>query len=360
MFKTYINLLIIIIQFVVNNGVLHSQQISKTDGYYTKDIELFNVKDSVTLAGTFSAPDSSGVYPLVVMISGSGGQDRHSSIGKLKPFKVISDRLNQHGIATLSFDDRGVGKSTGNIFSRLDDEIRDHELILNSIQKIESESSIAFSKTGVLGHSLGGMIALELSKENNLDFSILLSTPFERGDHMMLKQKELIESLFTDVNIEDVKKGVNNMKEIYNFLNTNRGNDSLKVLLTQRINDMDSISLNSNLINGLVFQLTETVLFDILAYDPMNANYTFKSPTIFVYGSKDLQVPPQKSIENLNTLIQNSKQSNPTIEYILFSGYNHLLQRCKTGGPVEYFFLEKTIEDEVLAVITAWIKVQLN
>lgn len=333
--------------------ILHAQEDHGQQQYFSTNVEVFHQKDSVLLTGTLSAPDSNGTFPLAVFISGSGPQDRFSTIGKHQPFLVLSKRLNEVGVATLSFDDRGAGESTGSIFTNtMQQELEDHQLILDAAGEIASNNKISFSKTGLIGHSQGGMIALELSQSNELDFYILLATPFENGMELMLKQKKNFESFQADLSEEEVDRSVNNMREIYEFVIENEENDDLDSLLFQMIQSMDSTNMyTKKVIDGLVYQLTKTSILDIIKYDPMEADYSFDSPTLFIYGGNDLQVSPAMSIENLDKLIKDNDQ----VEYVLFSALNHLFQRADKGTPMEYFFIDETINEMALQVVTEWV-----
>ena len=337
--------------------LISGQSITNDSAHFHRTIEVYNSEDSVKLVGTLSSPDSSGSFPLVIFISGSGPQDRYSTIGKHRPFLLISQRLNTIGIATLSFDDRGKGQSTGNIFSSgMKKELKDHQCIINSIPEIEAQHNIRFTKIGLIGQSLGGMVALELAENNPIDFSILLATPFEKGSELMLKQKRNLESFYQELSKEEKETSIKNMKRIYEFVNENKEDKSLDSLLTEEMNRMDTGDLyTAEFINGLVHQITQTALFDIITHDPTEDGYAFSSPTLFIYGSKDLQVPPGGSIKNLDRI---SQDTIPQVEYVLLSGLNHLLQRCESGHPLDYFMIDEPINEMAVRVMIEWLQLK--
>ena len=326
--------------------------------HFAKEVTVFNFQDSVKLAGTLTAPDSSGSFPLAIFISGSGPQDRYQSIGKHKPFLVLSNKLNQLGFATLYFDDRGKGKSGGDMFTNdFQIEMEDHQLILESAPEIGTANKIKFTQIGLIGHSLGGIIALELSREHQLDFSVLLATPFEKGTDFMLKQKRSIESLGDAVSQEQLEEGVKTMGVLYELLLENKNNEALDSLLYDKLSRLDSTNIYSEKFKkSIVHQLTKTALFDILQYDPMQNGYSFDAPTLFVCGSKDLQVPPEKSIQNLDQVMK-GKISN--VDYILHGGLNHLLQKSKDGSPMGYVLTEEAINEMVVEVIGDWLEINI-
>jgi pimeloyl-ACP methyl ester carboxylesterase len=288
--------------------LISGQSMTDDSSHFHRTVEVYNSEDSVKLVGTLSCPDSTGSFPLAVFISGSGPQDRYSSIGKHRPFLLISQRLNAIGIATISFDDRGTGQSTGSIFSSgMQKELKDHQLIIHAIPDIETKHNIHFTKIGLIGHSLGGIVALELSENNPIDFSILLATPFEKGSELMIKQKRNIESFYQELSRQEKEMSVRNMKRLYEFVNENKDDKSLDSLLFEEINKIDTGDhYTTQFINGLVHQMTQTSLFDIITHDPTEAGYDFTSPTLFMYGSKDIQVPPAGSIINLDRISQDT------------------------------------------------------
>jgi pimeloyl-ACP methyl ester carboxylesterase len=326
----------------------------ENSSYFSKELEVFNERDSLTLAGTLRAPDSVGEFPLAIFISGSGPQDRYSTIGRHRPFLRIANKLLEIGVATLYFDDRGTGQSSGSRFTNtMEAEMTDHQLIWDAVPAIVSDSAIQFESVGLIGHSLGGMIAMELSSTNPIDFMVLLATPFEKGTEMMLKQKELIERV-SGVPENSIQIGLQSLRPVYSLLLEKQDDPQLDSLLLQTIEEMDTTGFySSTMKKSLVYQLTQTVMFDILTFDPQQQEYAIDMPTLFVYGSKDLQVPPSHSIKHLN---QRMADSVGTIDYVLLSGLNHLLQKSKDGHPLDYYLLDEGISPLALTVITHWLK----
>lgn len=336
-----------------------SDTIGQKNDFYSKSVELFNHVDSVTLAGTLIAPDSTGTFPLAVFISGSGPQDRFSTIGRNRPFLEIAKEIEKIGVASLSFDDRGTGKSSGSKFtSTMEAELLDHRLIIESIPTLLANDSIHFSSLGLIGHSLGGMVALELSRTYDLDFRVLLATPFEKGYEMMLKQKKNMEQLMPDISDQQINVGVENLRTVYEVLIGNPDHIALDSLLTESFHEIDTGNhLSPTTINGLVYQMTQTYLKDILLFDPMRDSFPMDIPSLFVYGSKDLQVPPDASISNLDLIIQDDISP---IDYVLFGNLNHMLQKSKDGSPMDYWMLDEPINELPLNTITFWLKQTLD
>ena len=331
-----------------------SLQAQEDPSFFSKEIEVFNERDSLTLAGTLRAPDSVGEFPLAIFISGSGPQDRFSTMGKHRPFLRIANKLLEIGVATLYFDDRGTGQSSGHrLANTMEAEMTDHQLIWDAVPEIVSDSAIQFESVGLIGHSLGGMIAMELSRTNPIDFMVLLATHYEKGTEMMLKQKELIERV-SGVPEDSIQIGLQSLRPVYSLLVEKQDDPQLDSLLLRTIEEMDTTSFySSTMKKNLVYQLTQTVMFDILTFDPLERDYALDMPTLFVYGSKDLQVPPSQRIKHLN---QRMADTLGTIDYVLLSNLNHLLQKSKDGHPLDYYLLDEGISPLALTVITQWLK----
>jgi dipeptidyl aminopeptidase/acylaminoacyl peptidase len=159
--------------------------------YAEEEVTYENKEAGVKLAGTLTYPDSVGPFPAVILITGSGPQNRDEGILGHRPFLVISDYLTRQGIAVLRVDDRGVGGSTGN-FSQAttEDFVED---VLAGVEYLKSRKDIDSSRIGLLGHSEGGLIApLVAVKSPDVAFIILMAGPGVTGEKIIMSQSELI------------------------------------------------------------------------------------------------------------------------------------------------------------------------
>ncbi len=149
--------------------------------YYSEDIKFKNVKDDIILAGTLTLPRKTEKFPAVIFITGNGPENRNEEVFGHKPFLVISDYLTRHGIATLRFDDRGTGKSTGDYRKATTlDFVKDVEA---AVEYLKTRKEIDKEQIGLIGHSEGGIIAtIVASKSKDVSFIVLLASPGIKGD----------------------------------------------------------------------------------------------------------------------------------------------------------------------------------
>lgn len=279
--------------------------------YQTEEVIFVNEKDTASLAGTLTWPvgyQKGKNVPVVLMITGSGMQNRDEEIFDHKPFAVIADYLARHGVASLRYDDRQVGGSKGNVtHATTEDFMRDAEAGLKYLKGLKS-----FSRIGVLGHSEGGTIAFMLAKEKKPDFIVSLAGTGLRGDSVITEQTNFILR-------QQGKPGNMTVKQMH-----------LTMMMTKT-----------------------TPWYDFfVSYDPAEAIQKVKCPALILNGSKDSQVLAESNLNVIRNLLPKHTKSKIK-EY---PGLNHLFQPCKTGAVDEYGTIEQTISEEVLADIAEWIQ----
>ncbi|WP_333599906.1 alpha/beta hydrolase family protein [Flavobacterium sp.] len=328
--------------------------------YYSEDITFTNPKANITLAGTLTLPKKEGVFPVVVLISGSGPQNRNEELLGHKPFLVLSDYLTKHGIAVLRYDDRGIAQSKG-----------DFKTATTADFATDAESAIAYLKTrkeinpkkiGLMGHSEGGLVApMVAARSKDVSFIVLLAGPGMRGDKLLLLQQELVAkaSGATATEIKDAK--IMNGYCFDKVINS-KDDATLKTDLTQYltgilketpkeqkpegITDEENVAMQVN-------QITNPWMLYFLRCNPATALEKVKCPVLAVNGAKDLQVPPKENIEGITKALL--KSGNKKVTTRVFPNLNHLFQECTTGSPSEYVQIEQTISPIVLEEVTQWI-----
>jgi len=274
--------------------------------YPTENVQVQN--GDVTLGGTLSMPEGvSGKtdVPVVVMVTGSGSQDRDETIMDHKPFAVIADYLARNGIASLRCDDRGVGESGGDpATSTTEDYASDAEACISYLR------DRGFSKVGVLGHSEGGTIAFLLSSKGKSDFAVSLCGMADRGDSTLYRQTvhTLEKSGVSFSDADTYAKGVVSAQR-------QKGTAWMRYFL-----DLDP----STFLGGI------------------------SVPLLAVYADMDAQVIARYNAPKVQKMV-----SSATVK--VYPGLNHLLQHCSTGLPTEYAQIEETISPEVLSCISEWI-----
>ena len=278
--------------------------------YTTEEVAFKNVADGATLVGTLSYPVGykKGKTPVVLMVTGSGQENRDEEIFDHKPFLVIADYLARRGVATLRYDDRGFGKSTGGDV--------EHATTLDFMRDAASgvdflRTSKQFGKVGVLGHSEGGSIAFMLGAKGKVDFVISMAGIGVKGDTALTAQTNKILELT---------------------------GQSMRFSTHQY--RMNAIIKRSPWLNFFI------------DYDPSEDISKTLCPVMAINGSRDIQV-----ISSLNLAgIKAHLKPNPKNIIKEYPSLNHLFQHCKTGNVSEYRIIEETVSPEVLEDIVRFIK----
>lgn len=339
------------------------QEPKKPFPYYSEDVTFFNTGADISLAGTLTLPEKEGEFPVVILISGSGPQNRDEEILGHKPFLVISDYLTRNGIAVLRFDDRGVGESKGDFNSATTADFATD--VESAMAYLKTRKEIDQKKIGLIGHSEGGLIGpIVASRSTDVSYMVLMAASGIRGDQLLLIQQELI---YRDSGISDtvINKTIEKNSKMFEIVAMSTDNQILKTALTDYLNEMLINDPTAEIPNGMtkehfvslqVNQISSPWMQYFMRYDPAIALEKVKCPVLAINGEKDLQVP---SRENL-TAIKNAlaKGGNKDITAIEFPKLNHLFQESETGSPSEYSTIEQTFSPIVLEEITKWIKKQ--
>jgi fermentation-respiration switch protein FrsA (DUF1100 family) len=339
------------------------QEPKKPYSYYTEDIVFENKLANINLAGTLSLPTKLGVFPAVILISGSGAQNRDEELLGHKPFLVLADYLTKNGIAVLRFDDRGTAMSKGDfITATTSDFATDVEAAL---QYLLTRKEIDHKKIGLIGHSEGGMIApMVANKSKNVSFIILLAGTGIPGDELLLLQQELI-GRASGISDEDLQKSKIINTEAFELVKKATNSDQVKKDITELIKKSiksdteakipDGIS-ESEFISMQVNQITNPWMQFFIKYNPASTLEKVKCPVLALNGDKDLQVPSKVNLEAINKAL--AKGGNKKVTSKELPNLNHLFQECKTGSPQEYSEIEQTFSPLALTEILNWIQIQ--
>lgn len=321
--------------------------------YISENVVFKNNLDSISLAGTITYPKKGSDFPAVILISGSGPQDRNSELLNHKPFLVIADYLTKRGIAVLRVDDRGTGESEGNYNETgLNGFVNDTE---SAFEFLKTRKEINHSNIGLIGHSLGGIIAPIIASENtNVSFIVILAGSGIRGDKLMLLQKEIIERKMGVPEV-GIKQGQNNMKGAYEIiLKSDDNKTQLQKELKDYFTKVFGTVIPESQIQALSEQMSIPWLTDFIKFDPQIALSKTKCPVLALNGSNDLQVPPKENLETIEKILK--ENGNEHIETQQLENLNHLFQESETGLPNEYATIEQTFSPKVLEIITEWIR----
>lgn len=350
---------------VEKEKVIRPQEPTKPYPYYSEDIKFENTKDKIVLAGTLSLPEKDGNFPAVILISGSGPQNRDEELLGHKPFLILADHLTKNGIAVLRFDDRGTAESTGDFKTATSlDFARDVEF---AIKYLQTRKEINKNQIGLIGHSEGGIIApMVAAKSKDINFIVLLAGTGIRGDQLLLLQQELIgkASGISDTVLQKVK-AIN--KGAFEILLKSNNPDSLEIELTSYIKQAIKDNPESEKPAGMseedyvklqVNQLTSPWMNYFIKYDPAPILEKVKCPVLAINGEKDLQVPAKVNLEAIEKALEKGGNKNITTKEL--PNLNHLFQECETGLPGEYATIEQTFSPIALAEISNWILKQVK
>ena len=343
--------------------VKRPQEPSKPYPYYTEDVTFNNAKAGISLAGTLTLPTKEGKFPVVILITGSGPQNRDEEILGHKPFLVIADYLTRNGIGVLRYDDRGVGESTGDFKSATSADFATD--VESAIAYLKTRKDINKKKIGLVGHSEGGLIApMVASRSKDVSYIVLLAGPGIQGDKILLLQQELI-ARANGESESDIKKSIQANAKLFKMVLNSNDNQKLKADLTHRINEMINSDTSATIPNGMtqdefvskqVDQITSPWMQYFMKFNPTPTLEKVKCPVLAVNGSKDLQVPPKENLTAIKKAIKKGGNKNVTTKE--FPNLNHLFQETETGSPSEYATIEQTFSPLVLEEITKWIKIQ--
>ncbi len=273
--------------------------------------------------------------PAVLMVTGSGQQNRDEEIFGHKPFAVIADALARQGIASLRYDDRGYGDKSVNFTDFTTDDFKhDAEAGIKMLRT-------RFDKVGILGHSEGGTIALMLGAEHKADFVVSLAGMAISGKETLSQQNRL-GLLAVGMPAETVNNYCNIIDSLLTAIAEGKGTGDID---TERIPPAFK-----PLAEKAEKQLATPYMRHFLKLDVSKLLPSIKCPVLALNGKKDTQVDCSANINALEKGLINSKHTIRAID-----GLNHMFQHCTTGNIVEYQQIEETISPEVLETIAAWI-----
>jgi len=327
--------------------------------YNSEEVSFANTKDSIVLSGTLTLPFKTGKHPVVVMITGSGPQNRDEEIVGHKPFFVIADHLTKKGIGVLRFDDRGTAKSTGDFNSATTKDFSTD--VLSAVTYLKTRDDIDVNNIGLVGHSEGGLIApMVASQSKDIAFITLLAGPGISGYDILLQQTELIgkvngsdasklqtelallkgglDRIIEGTNLEDIKSEVSAYMQ--------KGLQQHPELMPEGIN-------HDTYVKGVVDQMVTPWFRYFLKYDPATSLVNVDCPVLAINGEKDLQVPSKVNLDAIEKYLGEGGNTNVVVKEL--PNLNHLFQECNTGSPTEYAQIEQTFAPSALEEISNWI-----
>ncbi len=301
----------------------------------------------VKLAGTLTLPPGKGPFPAMLLVTGSGPQDRDETIFDHKPFLVLADALTRAGIATLRFDDRGAGKSEGSLKDLTTlDFVED---ALEELRWLASRPEIDKRALGIIGHSEGALIAPILAtRDNAVRLVVMLAGTGETGDKILVDQAELINRA-NGAPAARLAQDRKDFTAFYAAAKAARSDAELEAAFTALLASDPSEKDARQRLGKL---LHDPWLRAFLTLDPAPYLQQVRVPILAIGGEKDLQVPPS-NLPVIEAALRRAKNPDPTVKVL--PGLNHLFQHARNGSPSEYSANEETFALEALKLVTDWV-----
>lgn len=325
--------------------------------YKTEEVSVKNEPDGITLAGTLTLPSKGTKWAAVVLVTGSGSQNRDEEIMGHKPFLVIADYLTRNGIAVLRCDDRGTASSQGVYANATNEDFaEDTKAALNYLR---NRKEINPKKIGIIGHSCGGTIAFSIAaKDPAVAFIVSLAGVAIKGDSLMLRQVELISKSqgMPDAIWQSMKPVLRHRYSILqqsdkspNIIKEEIYADVTQTMTAEQLKDLNTIQQLSTQISSM----TSPWYLHFMRVDPTEDLKQIKCPVLAVNGEKDIQVDAAMNLTAIQQRI--SENGNKKVTTKMYPNLNHLFQNCQKGTIEEYGQLEETISPEVLKDLAEWI-----
>lgn len=313
--------------------------------YDSEDVGFSNTEAGLRLAGTLTFPRGGTNFPALVLISGSGPQNRDGQVFEHVPFRVIADYLTRRGIAVLRFDDRGTGASEGNF---RESSIPEFETdVRAAIQFLKNRPEIRKDIIGVAGHSEGGFVAFSLAARKEVAFVITLAGGGINGRELLLQQRTALlkASGAKDEFITRYNEYIRQAQEIALQTADIRGCE-------ERLDKLFMGTPLAGEAKAIANQLFNPGMLGLLKYDPEWDFPDISCPVLALNGEKDTQVP----VENLQFILKGiSANGNTNVTVKSYPGLNHMFQTADSGLPVEYSQIEETFHPDVLKDMAEWI-----
>jgi fermentation-respiration switch protein FrsA (DUF1100 family) len=340
--------------------IIRPQEPQKPYPYKEEEVTYENKKAGIKLAGTLTYPLTEGPFPAVILITGSGAQDRNETVFGHRPFLVISDYLTRRGIAVLRVDDRGVGGSTGNVSEATSFDFAGD--VLAGVEFLKKHGKINPKQIGLIGHSEGGVIApMVAAQSGDVSFIVLLAGTGLTGEEILYLQGALIARV-NGVSEEKIKEQQEALERVFAIIKEGGTKDQIEAKLRKYYaeeiaklseEEKKQEELSEAQIKAQLKQVLSPWFRYFLTYDPKPTLEKVTCPVLALVGEKDLQVPPKQNLKAIEDALKKGGNKNFTLKEL--PGLNHLFQHASTGSPGEYSKIQETFSEDALKIIGDWI-----
>jgi uncharacterized protein len=330
--------------------------------YASEEVVINNESAKVRLAGTLTLPKGNEPFPAIVLITGSGAQNRDEEIEGHRIFFVIADHLTQRGIAVLRYDDRGCGASTGVFGTSTTMDFASDAIA--AIEYLKTRSDIDASRIGLLGHSEGGLIApIAAVKSRGIAFIVLMAGPGVNGEQVLYQQSNRI--IASNGGSEDViKENRLVQQEMFNAVKSAADEATARSALMKLMLAKEAKHKQDGWTPEKIEVWKQNFIADcegvntpwfrmFLTLEPSNWLKQVKSPVLAINGESDTQVDADQNLTAIENALKIGDHKDFTMKRL--PGLNHQFQTCKTGSPNEYGNIQETIAPLALETIASWV-----
>jgi len=349
--------------FTIKRGAAAAAPPAENLPYATDEVVIKNGDD--TLGGTLSLPANGAPSPALVFLTGSGAQDRDEDVLGFKVFKVLGDHLTRNGFAVLRLDDRGVGKSTGNLAMSTSEDFAGDALA--AVAYLKTRKEIDPARIGLPGHSEGGLEApLAATRSRDVAFIVLMAGPSLNGERILLEQNFLV-GRAEGTPEANIKANAEIQRMLFAAAKTDQGWDEVdaairrtvlartaKMTVEERKAIPDAEAFAAKTAAAQIAGVKTPWFKYFLTYDPAPVLARVTCPVLALFGEKDVQVPAEMNRKEMVAAFERGGNKAGAVKII--AGANHLFQGAKTGGVGEYASLPKAFTPEFLDTVTAWLK----
>ncbi len=344
------NKLPLVLKRVVNTTELERrrpQNPTRPFPYHDEEVRYDNKAAGATLAATLTLPQGTGPFPAVVLVTGSGPEDRDETVFGHRPFLVLADYLTRRGIAVLRADDRGTGKSTGShATATTADFATDVEA---GITYLTTRPEIDKNRIGLIGHSEGGVIApMVAARTPGVAFIVLMAGTGVKGEEVLVEQVRLVGRASGKSETEADGLAAQ-QREVLALIQAEKDSAALEKKLREKFGDRASdgqMSMQIKAIQSPWFRF-------FMQYDPAVALRKTTCPVLAINGERDVQVSSRQNLPAIRRALEEA--GNRDFETEELPGLNHLFQTAKTGSVAEYVEIEETVSPVALGKVATWI-----
>jgi pimeloyl-ACP methyl ester carboxylesterase len=330
-----------------------------------REEEVKFTSEGITLGGTLTLPEGKGPFPAIVLLTGSGAQDRNETLFGFAPFRILADTLTRSGLSVLRFDDRGVGASGGSFSAATtNDFVAD---AIAAVDFLQTRSEVDPDRIALLGHSEGALVAARAAvKGGRISCVVFLAGPGVRADSLILAQMEGLAKA-SAIPPEVLAENLDLERQVFDVVRRDSGWDALRSALTlaalRKLRESGAAipsvdSLARGLVDAQLMAVRSPWFRQFIKLDPATDLRQLHCPVLALFGGKDMQVPVEINRPPMEHALREAGNTHVTVE--VFPDANHLFQEARTGNPKEYPELKKAFAPGVVKTIVRWLTAELH